>query len=151
MMKLYGYHIKCNGTKIMSFNSEQFLKVKGTSAMIFLWQGVCCDMKYSEYTPGCSCVVHTLAMGTPCWLEIRTCTTAVPHHFGSELTPCEYILAHIAVSIMPLQPGCWWRKPRYAAALEETLLSDMVLGPGERQATGRKNIAENRLNYLQSA
>lgn len=153
MMKLYGCCIKCNGTKITNFKSEQFLKVKGSSAMTFLWQGVCHDTEYGGCTPQCSCVVR--GRGSSLLTEMRTSTTAAPHHFGSQLTPCEYILAHIAVSSLPLQPGCCWRKPRYAAALEETPLSDMALGPAERKnqqktswilfsLRNKRNAAEDR-------
>lgn len=99
--------------------------------MTFLWQGVCRDMAYGGCAPQCSCVVR--GRGSSLLIEMRTSTTAAPQHFGSQLTPCGYIRAHIAVSILPLQPGCCWRKPRYSAALEETPLSDMALEPAERK------------------
>lgn len=106
--------------------------------MMFLWQGECFDMGYSGCNPQC-CALHTL------WpWELPSDWDTDMHHFCTlsfrlQLTPCEYILAHVTVSFLPLQSGgCWW-KPMHAASLEETPQSDMAFCPGWCQTTGRKN------------
>lgn len=100
----------------------------------------------SEYST-VSCAVHNLATGDPFSHEnMQHCSNS---HLGSQLTPCEYILAHISVFILLLQPGCCWRKPSYASALEETPQSDTALGPGKHWPTGRRLKNEKNLKYLQ--
>lgn len=85
----------------------------------------------------------------PCWDEnMHHCSKS---YLGSQLTPCEYILAHIAASILLLQLGLCWRKPMYASALEETPQSDMALG-ATKASTNRKEAPKWKTSeYFQPA
>lgn len=99
-MKLYGYCMECNGAKMMSFNSEQFLKGKGSSAMMLPWQGACGGTQCSEYSAVLLCCAHA-GHGMSLLIEMKTYKTALPHRFGSQLTSCECILVHTIASILP--------------------------------------------------
>lgn len=147
MMKLYRCCIKCNGTKITSFKSEQFLKVKGSSAMTFLWQGVCRDMEYGGCTQQCSCIVR--GRGSSLLTEdIHHCCTS-SFWFTADsvwVYSSTYCSFHPALSAWLL--------------LEETQICSCFggnpavwhgLGASRASDNRKAKSAENQLNYLQSA